>query len=156
MSAYTYKRDYNFPVEAEAGKIELERIRDKYQGLLKPEYVVDESRSKNAALHGIFEWNDPVAAEKYRHIQAGNYMRSIVVVMENTQIRAYHNVTIQTESSTERGYLPIEVVKKDQKLWSQVMDQAMKDLVNIKNKYRNLNELNSVFEEIEKLEFQRS
>ena len=59
---------------------ELARIERKY-GSLTPESVVDESRDVNAVLHNCFEWDDAVAAEKYRHTQArhiiGNFSKFI-------------------------------------------------------------------------------
>lgn len=51
-------------------------------GELTPEKVVDVSRPEDAALHKEFEWDDAVAAEKYRGTQASAMIRHIVVEVE--------------------------------------------------------------------------
>ena len=63
---------------------------------LTPESLLDASRDEDAPLHKEFEWDDSVAAEKYRVTQAGHLIRSIVIqtVPESdeekpTIIRAY-------------------------------------------------------------------
>jgi hypothetical protein len=154
MAAYAYKMDFKYPVEAEKGKIELDRIRDKYQtDLIKPEHIVNESRSENAILHPIFEWDDTIGAERYRHIQAGDFVRAIVeITVDNRQVRAFHSVIITTESNSDRGYVTMDVVRNDKVLYSQVLAQAFKEFVNLKNKYEHLLELNLVFEAITKFE----
>lgn len=49
---------------------------------LTPGNLVDVSRPDEAPLHGEFEWDDTVAAERYRETQARHVIRSIVVVRE--------------------------------------------------------------------------
>ena len=53
------------PVSAQTAGEELERLYRKH-GKLDPADVVEESRDASAPLHGCFEWNDAIAAEKYR------------------------------------------------------------------------------------------
>lgn len=49
---------------------ELLAIRDANDGVLTPEIVVDVARDPSHPLHSRFEWDDSVAAEKYRRDQA--------------------------------------------------------------------------------------
>ena len=49
---------------------ELLAIRDANDGVLTPEIVVDVARDPAHPLHSRFEWDDSVAAEKYRRDQA--------------------------------------------------------------------------------------
>ena len=49
---------------------ELLAIRDANGGVLTPEVVVDTARDPEHPLHSRFEWDDSVAAEKYRREQA--------------------------------------------------------------------------------------
>lgn len=58
---------------------ELTRIQAD-RGRLTPESVVDESRPDDAPLHPAFEWNDSVAGERYRHIQARDLIKTVEVI----------------------------------------------------------------------------
>lgn len=49
---------------------ELLSIRDANGGVLTPEIVVDVARNPEHPLHSRFEWDDSVAAERYRRDQA--------------------------------------------------------------------------------------
>lgn len=55
---------------SEALTAQLTEIRDAHGGELKPEYVLDAARDPDHPLHSRFEWDDSVAAEKYRLEQA--------------------------------------------------------------------------------------
>ena len=62
----------------EAGE-ELERIKQR-DGTIVPAAVVDEARPDDAILHPAFEWQDPVAAEQYRLIQARTLIKRVRVI----------------------------------------------------------------------------
>lgn len=53
------------------------------QGMLTAHNLVDVSRPEDAPLHPEFEWNDVVAAEKYRENQARNVIHSLRVVVDS-------------------------------------------------------------------------
>jgi hypothetical protein len=57
--------------------------------VLSPELVLDAARDEDHPLHASFEWDDSVAAEKYREEQAGR------------MIRASHYVTFLKEQDEE-------------------------------------------------------
>lgn len=54
-------------------------LQDMYErhGRLTPAIIVDESRAEDAPLHKRFEWDDTVAAEQYRFLQAARIIRSV-------------------------------------------------------------------------------
>jgi hypothetical protein len=86
MTNFVYREDpirteMVLGVDAQTAGEELDRIR-KERGTLGPGAVVDESRPDEAPLHPVFEWCDPVAAEKYREHQATNLIRQVRVVVE--------------------------------------------------------------------------
>lgn len=56
----------------------LQRIAARNRGLLTPAAVVKDARNKSSPLHKLFEWNDSVAAHKYRLIQA----RKLIVTVQ--------------------------------------------------------------------------
>jgi hypothetical protein len=74
-----------FGIDPQAAGEELERIKHR-DGTIVPEAVVDEARPDDAVLHPAFTWSDPVAAEKYRLIEARTLIKRVrVICPEPTQ-----------------------------------------------------------------------
>mgnify|MGYP001809541431 CR=1 FL=1 len=74
-----------FGIDPQAAGEELERIKQR-DGTLTAPAVVDEARPDDAVLHPAFEWQDPVAAERYREIQARTLIKKVrVICPEPTQ-----------------------------------------------------------------------
>lgn len=61
-------------------------LQDMYErhGRLTPAIIVDESRAEDAPLHNRFEWDDTVAAEQYRFLQAARIIRSVRITRAGT------------------------------------------------------------------------
>lgn len=149
MSIYRWKTGARSPVSAQiAGEVcaDLER-----NGNLTPRALVDVSRPEDAPLHDAFEWDDAVAAERYRETQAGYIIRSVeVVVQENKEpVRAFVSVTTGKEA---RPYSSIEhvLVRSDSR--ALLLEQARMELQTFKRKYQQLTELAGVFAAIDLLE----
>lgn len=94
---------------------ELDAVRGEY-GRLTPALVVDAARPKNHPLHSRFEWDDKIAGESYRRVQAQELIRSVrITYREPTEttpgesIRAYHAVP----SSDGWQYEPAEDIAED-------------------------------------------
>lgn len=68
-----------FGIDAQEAGEELERIKQRDRTIV-PEVVVDEARPEDAVLHPAFEWDDPVAAERYRVIQAQQLIKRVRVI----------------------------------------------------------------------------
>lgn len=49
-------------------------------GEVTPAQVVDDARPETSPTHGYFEWDNEVAAERYRESQATYYLANIVMV----------------------------------------------------------------------------
>ena len=115
-------------------------------GKITPEEVLKKAKDENSELHKCFEWNDSVAAEKYRLQQAGNVIRMLVYKSEkeNTEpVRAFH---ITTEKNT---YQPTRTFLVQQDEYQSLLKRAMAELEAFKKKYHTLSELESVFEAME-------
>lgn len=48
-------------------------------GKVAPAQIVEAARDENSPLHGVFEWDDTIAAEEHRLLQARQLIRTIVV-----------------------------------------------------------------------------
>lgn len=108
MKQYFWRNGFHFPkgLTAEQAVAELDRIRAAEKELTA-RAIVDHSTPEDAVLHGCFEWDNDVAAEKYRLQQANMIPRSIEVRYiepEQTAI-AY---TLAKPEDGPRQYYPTE------------------------------------------------
>ena len=146
---YRYKTGYFSKVPAQVAGEEIHRLYE--EGKSQPKDIVDASRPDDAPLHPAFEWNDSVAAELFRQDQARTLIRQIVT-LEKTEseepvyVRAFFK--IDPEEST---YEPTIVIMNDAEKRKQLLAIAKRELKQFKAKYSTLNELASVFKEIDKV-----
>lgn len=122
-------------------------------GRLTPEAVVDSARSEDSPLHVLFEWDDAKAADRYRVHQAGHVIRCVTVEMEQQDepskvIRAFVPVT---EGEDDRHYVDTVRAMGDTGLRAQVLTQAHSELAAVARKYRELEELASVVDAIDRV-----
>ena len=147
-----YEWKYNMPIKAQIVGEHFEQL-EKQQGCITPNIVLESARSENSVIHSCFEWNDGIAAEKYRESQAGSLIRNLTVKMitpdvEQTEpVRAY--VNIKQSSSSE--FISIHNVLKDEYLAQKMLEQAKSELNAFAKKYSTLQELSKVFDAIAEL-----
>lgn len=132
---YAWKLPGIVPVDAQTAGDELSRIY-KRDGGISLKTVVDESRGKDAPLHGCFEWDDTKAAEKYRQSQAAHIIRSITVV---TEIAADNGspmaVRAFVTTKTTPNYEPIQAVISSPDKYRVLLEQAKRDMQSFVQKY---------------------
>jgi hypothetical protein len=133
---------------------ELEMIRNRAGGVLKPNDVVDFASDPSTALHAQFEWDDSEAAREYRLHQARNLIRVMVTVLPNTvkETRAY--VSLVSDRSTDGGYRTMVDVLSDDDRRAELLKMALTDMRRWRDKYGELKELAAIFEAIDELEGQ--
>lgn len=120
---------------------------------LTPKNLLDASRNEDAPLHKEFEWDDSVAAEKYRENQAGHLIRSIVIesVPEKKEERPVI-VRAFMQAGTE-NYEPIHLIISDESKMAVMLQRALRELQAFRAKYAILkNELPQIFAVIDELE----
>jgi len=102
---------------------ELQAIYDKH-GVLTPNLVVEEAKRPDHPLHRRFDWDDSVAARRWRLSQAGQLIRSVTVIVERPgasepiAVRAFVSETeiarggvIEDDAAPDAGrYMPVEDV----------------------------------------------
>ena len=145
----------------------MERISWKFDGLFKgdaekcyaecesleqatPENVLELAKDDTTELHKCFEWDNDIAAEKYRLCQAREIIRSFVIVpVEESEhhepIRAFQ---ITTQTSV---YQPTRLFLQDKDEYAELLARAKAELAAFRKRYATLCELESVFEEIDRL-----
>lgn len=103
---------------------ELLRIYDR-DGKLTQEQVVAEATDPSSPLHTHFEWNDDVAAHRWRLNQASELIRKSevhLVIDERTfTVRAIPHIEGQ-------GYTPIHVAMRTKPLRTQLMVSLQRDI----------------------------
>lgn len=143
---YKWKIPGVIPVDAQTAGNELQRIYEE-RGGLDPADIVEESRDVKAPLHPCFEWNDAIAAEKYRQSQAATIVRSIITVEESTkgpqEVRAFVHV--------QNSYHPISVVVNSAEQTEELLQSALNELRAFRRKYNTLSQLAPVLIAIEEI-----
>lgn len=131
--------------------VDPQKVADEILGIgdeATPQQIVDAARDESTELHRCFEWNDSVAAEKYRLTQARTIVCNLVIAKpeekpEAPQIRYFY----KTESGS--GYKPSSHVFKIDTEYQSLLKRAYAELHSFKVKYANLKELEPILELID-------
>ena len=133
-------------MSADQAKAEFDRIYDKY-GELTTKAIVDESRESEAVLHGCFEWDDTVAAEKYRQHQAGDMVRCLVTIEKSDETD--DPIVVRAIVKTTEKYEPITVALKSEEKYAVLLQDALNDARWFQRKHRGIKELKNVMDAID-------
>lgn len=144
---YQWKIPRLYSVDAQVAGEELERIYDE-RGELSPKNVVDASRNEEAPLHGCFEWDNEVAAEKWREDQASHIIAAITIIGANEEKQERE---VRAFIHAQGSYHPISVVIADRDKTEEMLQTALGELKAFRRKYETLQQLTPVFKEIDKL-----
>lgn len=115
---------------------------------VKPDLILQFAReNEESELYKCFDWDDTVAAEKYRLEQARRVTRAIVIIKVNdkpveqpkTEIRAFF------EEKRGGGYRPTTFILKNKDSYERLLENALAELRAFKRKYHMLTELNEIF-----------
>lgn len=131
---------------------ELTFIAQEHEGMLRPEDVVEYAKNKRTVLHGCFTWDDSEAAIQWRLQEARMLIRVAVTVLPNeeeTTCRAF--VSMKDDRYSGLGYRPMLSVLTNDEQRATMIQEALAEMEVFKAKYKNLVELASVFEEMEKV-----
>ena len=90
---------------------------------LTPQVVVDESRPEDAPLHPAFEWDDSLAGERYRHIQARDLIKTVEVIQPTNAVPEPEPAYVNVNKSTRR-YEPLTEVVKSPQMFESAFLQA--------------------------------
>lgn len=155
MPAFTYKYTGNLNVHKVSAQVAgevCEQLQQSDAGLT-PQSLLDFSRDVSSPTHNEFEWDDQVAAEKYRLKQAHNLIIDIrrVTIEESRQEDGKQDEEKQDRAFVVTPTRKSEYVSLDRALtndqWRDgLLKQARKDSEIFLAKYRRLEELAAVNE----------
>lgn len=134
-------------------KEELREIARMNKGVLKTSDVVDYARDNNTTLHKCFEWDDSLAAEKYRLEQAKLIVRVQMIDVpidkesRTVKVREYFSLT---EKRGDGEYKKLVDIIKTRPYREQLLADARNELRSFQEKYSILEELCEVHTAIRK------
>lgn len=148
-----YKWKYNLQVDPNTVGKEFEAI-EKEKGSITRESVVDRARPENAPLHPLFQWNDTIAAEEYRKVQAHQLISNLVIVQPREEpekppiiYRAFVN---SSESPCQEGsYINLKKATASPETMSILLANAKRELKAFREKYDMLTDLSPVMSAID-------
>jgi hypothetical protein len=127
--------------------VELQRMIGQ-AGHLTPEAVVNEARSEDSPLHTFFEWDDDIAAEKYRLVQARTLIRIVREEIgeeddgEPKYVRAY--VSARHVGREETGYLATREVLQSPVSEAILLRSLKREITGLQKKYGHLQEFGAI------------
>lgn len=146
MSAYKWVGAV-FSVDAnEVGK-ELELIQEEEGGITSAS-MVDRARDESSPLHKLFEWNDKVAGEKYRLMQAGVVLGSLTIVRTDKTPETRAFVNVKGKSFGSGRFIDVDTAMADEEMRRIVLRNAYNEMESFRRKYTELSELKGVIKEI--------
>ena len=107
--------------------------------------------NKESELHKCFEWNNDIAAEKYRKHQAGKVIRLLVVNGKSESDKEIRGVRLFVNTEHNGKYKQIQNVFKVPDEYSKLLHRAKEELKAFANRYEKLSELETVVQAIREL-----
>lgn len=131
-------------------KADAQKVADEIgENSITPEQVLEKARNdENSELHKCFEWNDGIADEKYRLIQARKIIINLAYVPKEKTDEPVRCFQITREKSV---YMPTKQFLVNNDEYQDLLKRAKVELESFKRRYATLSELESVFEAIESL-----
>lgn len=114
--------------------------------VVTPENVLKVAKDPNTELHKNFEWDDTVAANKYRLQQARMLITMLVVKTE--KVEAYKPRVFQA-SSERNVYQKATFFMQNKDEHEKLIERAKCELIAIENRYKEIVELEEVFDAID-------
>lgn len=123
-------------VDAETAATELRNHYHRH-GRITPRALVDEAEPDDAPLHPCFEWDDEVAGDKYRLLQARKLVRAVRVVTDKGEDVGCAFVHATTEQHGN-AYHPVEVIARRPDLFSSALSELLRKLAGARSAVEDL------------------
>lgn len=113
------------------------------RGQLTPQDVVDVARDESHPLHARFEWDNELAGEAFRRVQASELIRSVKVVYtqspegEERKVRRWSALPSEKDQC---GYIPTEEAMQDPFTAKLLLREAEREFKTFQRKYGHLKE----------------
>ena len=115
-----------------------------------PENVLEKAKNADTELHKCFEWDNSVAGEKYRLMQAREIIRHFVIVTPEEKEDAPKIRSYQISTTTNK-YEPTRLFLQKPDEYTALLERAKNELEAFKQRYKMLTELEEIFDDIDRL-----
>lgn len=118
---------------------------------ITPDMILEAATPEDSPIHGFFEWDDQKAAAAHRKFQARQLIKAIVVEIEQAGEQKEIPVYASVVDGDSRSYISIDNAREVPSLWDQVLQQALREIVTWRDRYKTLRELSPIFEAIDRV-----
>ena len=137
MRKYSWK-NYVFSQDSQKVGEELEKL-EKVSEITNKNVLEYARKNKDSELHKCFEWNDTIAGEKYRLIQASNVISSISFVIEEEPIKKQKvYFSVKSDAKESRKFKNIKDILEDDEDYKALLNKARKEFETCKDNYDSL------------------
>lgn len=141
---YTYAPGAIHKVEASTAGAVLEEIRAKTgRDDVTPEELLNASRDEDSPTHAEFDWDDSIAAHKWRLEQARLIIAHIRIIRADSQSE-YKERAFVSAPGGNHAYVPLETALGKDEYREHLLNQAKKEMTVFLAKYRRIKELAEV------------
>lgn len=155
MEGYEYRwektRGFN-PIDPRTMGEHLEKLEER-DGQVTCQSLLDSARPQDSDAHPCYEWNDEIAAEKYRLRQSNDILNSLVrIVVEKPETAQYEKVFVNVSASDKNGhgkYVSINTAFEREDYRSNILSKALAEMQAFRFRYNRIAELANVFTAID-------
>ena len=145
MVTATWKIDGIFKADPQKVADEIDAL----GGEVTPEQLVEAARDKKSELHKCFDWDNKVAAEKWRKHQARQIMCFLVIRNEDEDGNQEAPVIRYMYKTDTGGYKPSKMIFKRDDEYQKLLQRVDGELHAIKQKYSYIQERDFIWELID-------
>lgn len=135
-----------FRGNAEVVYHEIQELGESYT----PEDIVEKAKDPTTELHKCFDWDDTIAAAKWRKHTARLICCSLQVVVAEEEKEPVTYRLIQNDRS-EQAYKPVTLTVRNDSEYDRLLKQAKMELKAFKERYKRITELETVIDEIDRI-----
>lgn len=157
---FSWRQGYSYRVSAEVVGEALENIEQR-DGEVTSRSFLDYSRPEESETHSMFEWDDSVAAEKYRLKQAACIINQLEVRLvcegapaEDKRVEivpAFVNAQRKTAPMTSARFVNVVSAMDNDETRDHVLHNALRELRAFRDKYRTVSQFASLFKAVDEL-----
>ncbi len=141
-------------VKAEKANEVLERLQAKHGKEFTRDHVLAEAAKARSPIHKIFDWDDTVAATRWRERQASQLIASIEVTYEerpDIPVRAFEVKRKAPRSKPEQKtvFASHQAIMADPDAREMLKQEALRSLISWRKRYRDINEFEILFRDID-------
>lgn len=145
--SYKWRDGFQYAVKADVVGSVIEEIEAR-DGTVTKEAFLDASRPEDSPTHSMFEWNDAMAAEKWRLEESRHIIINLQVTYDDASDSGKKDVSafVNIKSERKAEYKNIIDALSDQESRALIIERINRDLDQIIERNRHIEELADILE----------